>query len=208
MAYPVSINVDPNLRERNRLTVGFRLILAVPHIILAGGVGIGFVYQDNTTLKIGSETGLLGAVAYVLAIVSWFTILFGRVHLAGIRQFSMFYLRWRVRALAYLSLLSDAYPPFGDAPFPASIEIVEPAGTRDRLSVALRIVLAVPHLIVLFFIVFAWLVTTIIAWFVILFTGTYPQGLYDYGVGALRWLLRVEAYMLLLVDDYPPFSLA
>jgi hypothetical protein len=206
MTYPVSVSVTPNVANRNRLTVAFRLILAIPHIILVGGVGLGFAYQDNTTVKIGGETGLLGLVAYVLAIVSWFTILIGRVHLAGIRQFSLFYLRWRVRALAYLMLLTDVYPPFGDAPYPASIEIVEPAA-RDRLTVALRIVLAVPQLIVLFFVILAWFVTTIIAWFVILFTGTYPQGLYDFGVGALRWLLRVEAYMLLLLDDYPPFSL-
>lgn len=208
MGYPVSVSVEPNVANRNRLTVGFRLILAIPHIILVGGVGIGFAYQDNTTVKIGSETGLLGVVAYVLAIVSWFTILFGRVHLAGIRQFSVFYLRWRVRALAYLMLLADVYPPFGDAPYPASIEIAEPAGSRDRLTVGLRIFLAIPQLIVLFFIMFAWFITTIVAWFVILFTGVYPQQLYDFGVGALRWLLRVEAYMLLLVDDYPPFSLA
>jgi hypothetical protein len=46
-----------------------------------------------------------------------------------------------------------------------------------------------------------------VAWFVILFTGSYPQGLFDFGVGALRWLLRVEAYLLLLIDEYPPFSL-
>ena len=59
----------------------------------------------------------------------------------------------------------------------------------------------------LLFVLLAWCVTTIVAWFVILITGTYPQGLYDFGVGALRWLLRVQAYLLLMVDDYPPFSL-
>jgi hypothetical protein len=84
--------------------------------------------------------------------------------------------------------------------------VVDP-GPRDRLTVALRILLAIPHFIVLFFVVFAWWVTSIVAWVAILLTGAYPQGLYDFGVGALRWLLRVEAYMLLLVDDYPPFSL-
>jgi hypothetical protein len=52
----------------------------------------------------------------------------------------------------------------------------------------------------------AWLLTTIAAWFIILFTGAYPAGLYDFSVGALRWRLRVEAYLLLLVDEYPPFS--
>ena len=70
-----------------------------------------------------------------------------------------------------------------------------------------RLFLAIPHFIVLFFVMLAWAITTIVAWFAILFTGTYPLGLYEFGVGALRWLLRVQAYLLLLVDDYPPFSL-
>jgi len=39
-------------------------------------------------------------------------------------------------------------------------------------------------------------------------TGDYPQGLWDFGVGTMRWMLRVQAYMLLLVDEYPPFSLS
>lgn len=156
----------------------------------------------------GGEGGLLGAVVLFLAIVSWFTIVIGGTHIVGIRQFTSFYMRWRVRALAYLMLLEDEYPPFGDAPYPASIQIVDPAGPRDRLNVGLRIILAIPHFIVLVFVLLAWFFTTIAAWFIIVFTGSYPPGLYEFGVGALRWLLRVQAYMLLLVDDYPPFSFA
>jgi hypothetical protein len=53
----------------------------------------------------------------------------------------------------------------------------------------------------------AWCITTIVAWFLILFTGEYPAGLYEFGVGSLRWLIRLQAYLLLLIDDYPPFSL-
>jgi len=208
MAYPVSVSVEPALANRKRLTTAFRLILSIPHLILVGGVGLGMAGQDDQRTTIGGEGGLLGAVAIFLAIVSWFTIVVGGTHIAGIRQFTAFYLRWRVRALAYFMLLEDAYPPFGDAPYPATIEIVDPVGTRDRLSVALRLIFAVPHLIVLFFVLVAWTVTTIVAWFAILLTGRYPQGLYAFGVAALRWRLRVEAYMLLMVDDYPPFSLA
>jgi Domain of unknown function (DUF4389) len=165
------------------------------------------VYSDDNAIKVGGEGGLLGAVAYFLAIVSWFTILFTGTHIIGIRQFTLFYLRWRVRALSYLMLLEDAYPPFGDAPYPASIEVTDPVAPRDRLTVAFRILLAIPHFIVLIFVLLAWCLTTIVAWFSILLTGSYPHGLYEFGVGALRWRLRLEAYMLLLVDEYPPFSL-
>jgi uncharacterized protein DUF4389 len=207
MAYPVLVTVERAIANRNRLTTAFRLILAIPHLILVGGVGIGIASHHDSGTTIGGEGGLLGAVAFFLAIVSWFTILFGGTHIAGIRQFTAFYLRWRVRALAYFMLLLDPYPPFGDAPYPASVEIADPAGPRDRLTVALRLLLVIPHFIVLFFILLGWGIVTIVAWFVILFTGSYPEGLHNFSVGALRWLLRVESYLLLMVDEYPPFSL-
>src|SRR6185295_823812 len=123
-------------------------------------------------------------------------------------QYTRFYLYWRVRALSYLMLLEDNYPPFGGESYPASVAIVDPAGARDRLTVALRLLLIIPHLIALVFVMFGWWVTTVVSWFAILIGGAYPQGLYHFGVGALRWLMRVEAYMLLMVDEYPPFSLS
>jgi hypothetical protein len=208
MPYPVSVTVEPALTNRNRLTTAFRLILAIPHLILVGGIGFGSAAGGNDgSTSAGSDYGLLGAVAAFLAIVSWFTIVIAGTHIVGIRQFTAFYMRWRVRAMAYFMLLEDAYPPFGDAPYPSSIDMVEPLGPRNRLTVALRLLLAVPRFVVLVFVLAAWGVTTIAAWFIILFTGTYPRGLYEFGVGALRWRLRVDAYLLLLVDEYPPFSL-
>jgi hypothetical protein len=207
MPYPVSVTVERAIANRNRLTTAFRLILASPHLILVGGVGLGIAWHRDSSTTIGGEGGLLGAVAFFLAIVSWFTIVVAGTHIVGIRQFTMFYMRWRVRALAYFMLLEDPYPPFGDAPYPASITISDPTAPRDRVTVGLRLLLAIPHYIVLLFVILAWGLTTIVAWFVILVTGSYPEGLYDFGTGALRWLLRVEAYLLLLVDEYPPFSL-
>jgi len=209
MAYPVNITVQPAFTNRNRVTTLFRIILAIPHLILVGGAALGASAGWNAGGKtsLGSEGGLLGAVAGFLAVISWVTILISGVHIVGIRQFTTFFMRWRVRAIAYLMLLTDDYPPFGDMPYPASIDIVDPAGPRDRLTVAIRLILAIPHFIVLFFVLLGWCVTTIVAWFVIVINGDYPQGLWAFGVGALRWLLRVQAYLLLLVDEYPPFSL-
>jgi len=209
MAYPVSIDVSPLVTGRNRLTTAFRLILAIPHLILVGGVGmgIGTASRGDNRTTVGGETGLLGAVAAFLAVVSWFTIVITGRQILGIRQFTAFYLRWRVRALSYVMLLEDDYPPFGDAPYPAAIDLVDPPEPRNRLTVAFRLFLAIPHFIVLFFILLAWTLTSVVAWFAILITGRYPQALYPFGVGALRWRLRVESYLLLMVDEYPPFSL-
>ena len=209
MPYPVTVDVEPLLANRNRLTTAFRLILFIPHAILVGGIGFGLAYQSggSDARSFSGETGVLGTVAALLAIVSWFTIVIKREHIATLRHFTAFYLRWRVRALAYLMLLEDRYPPFGDAAYPASLTLVDPAGPRDRLTVALRLFLAIPHFIALFFVLFAWWVTTVVAWFAILFSGRYPQGLCEFAVGSLRWLIRVEAYMLLMIDEYPPFAL-
>ncbi len=191
--YPVSVTIQPALESRNRLTTAFRLILAIPHLILVGDSGSG-------------EGGLLGAVAVLLAIISWFTILFGGTHIAGIRQFSSFYLRWRVRAVAYVMLLTDEYPPFGDEPYPTGTTIVDPVGPRDTVSVALRLIFGIPHFIVLWILMPVWCLLTIVTWFVIVITGDCPPGLAGFSVGMLRWVTRVQAYMLLMVDEYPPFS--
>ena len=207
MPYPVTLSVEPALTNRNRLTTAFRLILAIPHILLVGGAGFSVALGSNRggMTSVGTQGGLLGLVAWILAIVSWFTILVTGGHNDSIRQYTKFYLRWRVRGLAYLMLLEDPYPPFGDEPYPTSLTIADPE-KRDRLSVAFRLFLLIPHFIVLIFVMIAWSITAIIAWFIILFTGAYPKSLFDFGVGALRWLVRVETYALLMVDEYPPFS--
>ena len=209
MAYPVSVTVEPPPADRNRLTTGFRLFLAIPHLILVGGIGIGFVvYSGRSDARsFSGETGLLGSIAVAFAIISWFTIVIAGEHYTPVRGYTGFYLRWRVRSLAYLMLLADDYPPFGDGPYPAALTLEERDRRPDRVAVGLRLVLAIPQFIVLFFVLCAWWVTTAIAWFAILITGQYPAGLYGFGVGALRWLIRLEAYMLLMIDDYPPFSL-
>jgi hypothetical protein len=180
---------------RNRLTTLLRPILAIPHLILVGPAWSG-----------RSPGGLLSAAAYVMAVVSWFTLLISDTHLPGIRDFSLYYLRWRTRALAYMALFTDAYPPFGDAEYPARIEVAPPVLPRDRATIAVRLLLVLPHAALLFFLLLGWFVTTVLAWFAILFTGEYPASLANFGLGVMRWLFRVEAYLLLLVDEYPPFA--
>jgi Domain of unknown function (DUF4389) len=149
MAYAVQVAVEPPNAKRNRLTAGFRLILAIPHLLLIGGIGFSVIYLRGSATSLGGETGLLGSVAFLLAVVSWFTILISSQHIAAIRQFTTFYLRWRARGIAYVMLLEDQYPPFGDGPYPVSVGVIDPTGARDRLSVGLRLLLVIPHAIVL-----------------------------------------------------------
>ena len=206
----VQLHVEAAIEDRNRLTTAFRIILAIPHLILVGGPIAGAMTW--TSGDVNSRTdfgagGLLGAVAAIAAIIAWFAILFTGEYPAGLWNLAAFYLRWRVRALAYTSLLRDEYPPFGDGEYPASVVLQTPPGPRDRMSVAFRLILVIPQLLALWALGVAWALTTIIAWFSIVLTGRYPARLFEFGVGVLRWNIRVEAYLLLLHDEYPPFSL-
>jgi hypothetical protein len=208
--YPVRVSVERSIENRNRLTTAFRLILALPHLILVGGpaaLALSWGTSGDPDAGWGAGGGVLGAVAVVCALISWFAILFTTRHPHGLWNLAAFYLRWRVRAVAYTALLRDEYPPFGDGPYPATLELSPPGADRDRLTVAFRLILAIPHLIAIWALGIAWGITTIVAWFAILFTGRYPEGLYRFGASVFQWNIRVEAYLLLLRDEYPPFAL-
>src|SRR6478609_4234053 len=77
---------------------------------------------------------------------------------------------------------------------------------RSRLTTFFRLLLAIPHIIFLYFYGLAAGVLVIVAWFALLFTGRYPQGMYDFVSGSLRYSTRVYGYLWLLTDEYPPFS--
>jgi len=138
--------------------------------------------------------------------LAWFAILFTGKYPRGLWDLAKMYMGWRANVFAYAALLRDEYPPFGTGPYPVTFEVDYPERS-NRWTVAFRLILAIPQLIVLLFVLLAWVVTVVIAWFAILFTGRYPEGLYSFGVGVQRWTLRVQAYLLLMRDEYPPFSL-
>jgi len=117
--------------------------------------------------------------------------------------------KFSTRIAAYVLLLRDEYPST-DEEQAVHLDITYP-DVETELSRGLPLVkwlLAVPHYIVLFFLGIAAFVVVVVCWFVILFTGRYPRGLFDFVVGTMRWALRVKAYAFLLTTDrYPPFRL-
>ena len=149
----------------------------------------------------------------VLAIISWFAILItGRLP-EGWGDFMVGVLRYQWRILAYLYAWTEEYPSFtpptgypdpGD--FPAVLASV-PASERSRLTVLFRIFMVIPQYIVLYLVGIAAGVLLLIAWFVVLFTGRWPEGLRRFCIGYYRWSIRLQAYFFLITDVYPPFSL-
>lgn len=195
--YPVVFDV-PYQRGHSRLTTCIRLLLSLPHVSLVGGPAVGF--------GANSSTGLLGAVVSLTSVFAWFAVVVRGRYPRDLWELGRFYLRWRANALAYVAMLRDEFPPFGEGEYPVSFEIAYPDRSA-RWKAMLRLILVVPHLLALAFIGLAWAFSSLIAWFAILLTGTYPRGLFTFGVGVVRWMLRVQAYLFLMRDEYPPFSL-
>ncbi len=213
MAYPVSYSIRRPERY-NRLTVLFRLILVIPHAILVGAGGFTvFNYTMSQNLGGGHAyvpliySGLLTVVLEILVFIAWFAILFTGRFPESFLGFCVMIFRWSQNVAAYMYLLADQYPPFGAGPYSLDLEIQSPQ-ERNRLTTVFRIILVIPHAIVLFFLGIATAVLTVIAWVAILITGQYPEGFFDFVVGTMRWSARVGAYIYLFVDEYPPFSLS
>ena len=90
-------------------------------------------------------------------------------------------------------------------PYPVTFE-ADYVEKRSRLTTFFRLLLVIPHAIVLALYAIAAAVVVIVAWFAILFTGRWPRGMYDFVAGFLRYATAVHGYWYLLTDKYPPFG--
>jgi hypothetical protein len=200
--YPVRFDVDVSETMRNRLTVAFRVVLAVPIIVVLAAVGGGAV-RDS-----GSGTLLVAGGSLFLAPL--LMILFRQKYPRWWFDWNVNLLRFSNRVGAYLLLLRDEYPAT-DAEQSVHLDVDYPDVPKDlnRWLPLVKWFLAIPHFVVLFFLWIAVFVSTLFAWFVVLFTGRYPRSVFDFVVGVMRWHNRVTGYAFLLVtDEYPPFSLS
>ena len=115
---------------------------------------------------------------------------------------------WRVGFYGYAAGNTDQYPPFSfesSDEFPADLEI-EYAETSSRLTGFFRWILIIPHWIIAAILTEIAGILVLFALIIVLFTGRYPEGMFNIIMGMNRWIYRVQAYGWLLVDDYPPFS--
>jgi len=189
--YPVVVEFERDLAvDRWRPFVNW--LLAIPHWIVLYGLNI---------------------VSRGIVLVSFFTVLFTKDIPDGLFNFQAMVNRYSLRVSTFVGFMKNEYPPFefqmdtadpgGDA---ARYSITKPA-EYNRWLPLVKWLLLIPHYIVLVFLLLGAVIVEIIAMFAVLFTGQFPQGLRDYVIGVTRWSNRVSAYFMLLVDEYPPFSL-
>ncbi len=186
LSYPATLLVDFPDKPRNRVTVAFRIIMAIPIFIVSA------VLRGT-----------------VLALAVGLMILFRQKYPKWWFDWNLELTRFNTRVFCYVSLLQDEYPST-DEEQSVHLDLVYPDAKKD-LGQGMPLVkwfLAIPHYFVLMFLGLAAVVCAIISWFSILFTGKMPKSFFDFIVGVMRWALRVGAYALLLITDrYPPFSL-
>jgi hypothetical protein len=204
--YPVQFSIEYPNRDLNRLTTAFRLIVAIPILIVAATLG-GEAWGGS-----GDSVGPSAAVGAggVLFVPPLLMIVFRQKYPRWWYDWNLELLRFTNRIGAYLALMDDRYPSTDerqavslDLPYPDAKEGL------NRWLPLVKWLLAIPHYIVLFFLFIAAVVVVIVAWFAILFTGRYPRGLFDFLQGVGRWNNRVAAYAFVLVtDEYPPFRLS
>jgi len=201
--YPVEFSVDYPDRSLDRLTTAFRLIVAIPILVVLGLVSGGswVAFRSGNGGGSAAAGGLLFLAPLVL-------ILFRRKYPRWWFNWNLELLRFSNRVTVYLALMDDRYPST-DEYQAVHLQIPYPDALRlNRWLPLVKWLLAIPHYIVLFFLGIAAFVAVVIAWFAILFTGRYPRGLFDYVEGVYRWHNRVIGYALILVtDQYPPFRL-
>ncbi len=192
----------------SRAATAFRLILAIPIVIVSSvltGEGARSVQTSSGTFVSTTSAGIAGG----LSVATLLLILFRRRYPRWWFDFTLELTRFTTRIGAYLALLTDQYPSTVEQQSVA-LDLDYPNVERDlnRWAPLVKWLLAIPHYVLLFFLVIAAIVSVFLAWFAILFTGRYPRTLFDYVVGVARWALRVQAYAFLLITDrYPPFSL-
>jgi small-conductance mechanosensitive channel len=202
--YPVQFSVEYPDRDLNRLTTAFRIIVVIPILIVLAAI------QGNWSSWGGGGEWMAAGGGGILFFPTLLMIVFRQKYPRWWYDWNLELLRFQNRVGVYLGLLDDRYPST-DERQSVTLEFPYPDAKQglNRWLPLVKWFLAIPHYILLAFLILAAIVSIIIAWFAILFTGRYPRGLFDFVVGVGRWANRVTAYAFVLVTDrYPPFRLS
>jgi hypothetical protein len=184
--YPVHLDIDRQ-EEYSRFMPLIKWLLAIPHLLVLTVLGIG---------------------AFFAVIGAFFAVLFTGRYPEGLFNFLVGVARWANRVNAYLYLTVDPYPPFSlddDPSYPVRFNVDYPAEGIDRWRPLVQWLLVIPYLLVTYLIAYLAELVAFLAFFAILFTKRYPEGLFNIVRVALRWTARASAYALWMTPRYPPF---
>ena len=204
--YPVQFSVEYPDRDLDRVSTAFRIIAAIPIVIVLGAIEGGWGSWGSG----GNGEWVAAGGGGILVFPTLLMILFRQKYPRWWYDWNLELMRFENRVAVYLGLLDDRYPSTDESQS-VSLEFPYPDAKQglNRWLPLVKWLLAIPHYVILIFLSLAAIVCVIIAWFAILFTGRYPRGLFDFVVGVLRWGNRVAAYAFVLVtDQYPPFRLS
>lgn len=191
MTYPATFSFDPPEKVANWRPL-VQWFMAIPHMIV--------LY-------------LLSIVGVIAGFVAWVTIVITGKMPEGLANFGCMVLRYQTRYGAYVGFLHEEYPPFDfttsaadPGGHPVRIDFAPALEGRNRLTVLLRFIWMIPAAI--FAVVIQWIAQILwfLAFFAVLFTGKWPGGLLNFVLGSQRVGLRLNAYVYLLTDEYPPFE--
>ena len=184
--HPVHLVGDAHDLRRSRLTVFFRFLLALPHLVWSG---------------------LWTIAALLVAIIVWFAALFTGRPPRALHAFLSRYVRYVLHVNAFLYLAANPFPGFDgrEGVYPIDL-VLPPPGRQSRWKTAFRIVLVIPAAIVDTALGYALLVCAVYTWFVALIRGSAPWGLRNLMAYCLRYAAQVNAYVFLITDAYPHAS--
>ena len=204
--YPIRFSVDYPDRPLNRVTTAFRILVAVPILIVLGTVSGGTSWQWSNGQ---SSTTMAAGAGGLLFLGPLLMILFRRNYPRWWFDWNLELQRFTNRLGAYLALMNDTYPSTTDhQSVHLDYEYPDVPNDLNRWLPLVKWFLAIPHVVVLVFLDIAAVIVVIVTWFAILVTGRYPKGSFGFVEGVIRWNNRVLGYAITLVTDrYPPFSL-
>jgi hypothetical protein len=183
--HPVRLIVTDDLR-RNRLTVFFRLILAIPHIV--------WLY-------------LWSIVAFFAIVVNWFATLITGRSPNGLHNFLAAWVRYSTHVNAYIYLVADPFPGFKGrvGTYPVDVEIDGPEA-QNRWKTGFRLLLVIPAAILNWVLQYVYQIVGFLGWFVCLALGRMPQGMRDLSAYCLRFQAQTYAYAAIVTDRYPSLN--
>lgn len=185
--YPLTYEAD-YIEERNRVQTGFRLILAIPWLI------VGSVYFTG---------------ASIVAFLAWFAMVFTGRYPAGFYNFMAGFMRFYARVNGWVMLQTDEYPPFdfGANPgYPIRLDVGPPQESYSRMKALFRLIHGVPVLFMLYLIPLLTQTAAVVSWVTIVVTGRQPAGIHNVLSLGNAYQTRATAYFLLMTETYPPVS--